>query len=240
MLGGSPPGSSPNVFSGLKIWNDVTQETGYTDNTTLTSIKDWSGNGKDMTTIAGTPKYRTGGPNGQPYFEFNALSENVQFQNIGGTAVVAAGAHTAFGVIRRTNGSTGYPFMLTETGVTQKADFSFNAGDGKWHADGYDGAVRTTAGFTATLNQWYILSMWHTGGNLYMGCTDTRDASAQSVACGNLSINANDDLYYGDPNGAGNTADLTECIWYNVALAESDRKAVEQRLAWKYGITLPY
>lgn len=62
---------TPSELTELDLWFDVSQETPQSDDTEMTSLTDFSGNGRDLTAYGTTkPKYRTNLLNGLPGVKF--------------------------------------------------------------------------------------------------------------------------------------------------------------------------
>lgn len=78
-------------------------------------------------------------------------------------------------------------------------------------------------------------------GFLYAGRDDTRTASMASAAITGTGGNVPQSLTVASGYGGGEAGGLTaEIVAYPTPLSEANRKLVEQYLATKYGITLPY
>lgn len=238
LLGGNrnePGGYSPTS------WFAANKETSYVDNDTLTTITDFGSKGNTLNAVSGTPKYRTNIVNGYPVFRGDGASD-ISRANITATGLFAAGAGTAIMVARATTLDVGFGWLLAETGVASKAYIEMDTGATQnslaWNNDG---AADATATKTMTTNTWYILTWHHEGGNLYHGSNDTRTSSMASVASGNTTLAAGDDLFLFGSGGANFfTGDIAEVIFFDTALTEAQRQEWELWFGFKYGITLPY
>ena len=232
-------GLAPNVVSGLTAWYKADAQTGYADNDTLTTVIDSGSGGFTLNSVTGTPKYRTNVKNGKPAFQ-SANNGDIGRLNIGAAAFMAAGAGTCFAVIDMTTANAGMPWVISESGVAQRANLLCGVGD-TISAYNNDGALDNTANRTLTTNQWYIVTWHHESGNLYCGTSDARTASMTSVASGNTNWAAGDDVFLLGSGGANRvTGYVAEVAFFNVALSEANRQEVETWLGLKYAITLPY
>jgi len=239
MLGGSraEPGNPVPT-----IHYKADSETIYAPDATLTIATNRGSLGAtgNMTTVVGTPQWKTNIFNGYPAYYFTT-NEAIYATNIGSGAAISAAAGTMFIVWKCASAVSSYPFFITEIGVAVRAVFETLVTTEQARASNYDGTQDFTAAKTMTNDTAYIGTWLHTGGNLYFGQSDTRTASMASVASGNTSVAAGDDIFMG-----GSTASLfmngyiAEALCFSTALSEAERQEWEQWLAFKYGITLPY
>lgn len=87
----------------------------------------------------------------------------------------------------------------------------------------------------------HILTFHHSGGQLYSGVDDSRDASMSSIAAGSV-VGAGAFLVllgYSGPGGYVD-GDVAEILFYHSALSQDDRIVSERYLAAKYGVALGY
>lgn len=81
-FGGGGGGFSPVDVGGLVLWLSAEAETGYSDNDTITTWNDLSGNNNDATT-AGAPKWRAAtGPSSGPCIEFTASNQSMTLPDL--------------------------------------------------------------------------------------------------------------------------------------------------------------
>jgi hypothetical protein len=104
-----------------------------------------------------------------------------------------------------------------------------------------DGGFQTAPVKAAPNGTPHILTFHHSGGLLYSGVDDTRDASMSSIACGSV-VGAGAFLVLMGFAGPGGyfDGDLAEVVFYAGALSQEDRQITERYLASKYGIALGY
>jgi len=228
-----PVGYSP------KIWYKANSEA-YGDGAAVTQVNDRSGNGKHLATVGGAGlTFETNEFNGQPVYR-GVGTGDISTANIGSGALIAAANGTAFVVCRPAVNNNGYIWLLSESGVAEKASHLANVA-ATVTARNNDGALDSTgtAGHVTTTK--YILTWLHTGGNVSLGSNDTRTASLTSAASGNTTIAAGDDMFLFGSGGANYyNGDIAEFVGFDTALTETQRKEWEQWFAFKYGITLPY
>lgn len=220
----------------------ASSETIYNDGDTLTIVtnRGSAGAGCNLTTVVGTPQYKTNIMSGQPAY-YGTVNEAIYAQNIGSGTMISAANGTMLIAWKAVTAVNSYPFFMTEIGVAVRAVFETIVTTQQARGGNYDGSLDSTAALTMTNNTPYIGTWLHTGGNVSFGMNDTRTASLVSAASGNTSIAAGDDLFM-----LGSTASLfmdgyvAEVVAWNTALTEADRQSWERWLAHKYGITLPY
>jgi len=233
---------SPLSIAGLSAWYAARLETIYNDNDTLTSVSDRSGNGRNLTTIVSTPKWRSSGINSVPSFQAAGGTESASRLNNPSTDYIAAAAGTVFCVFRFATWATiDYPWILTEIGVAQRANVAIFSAT-TFAGQNNDGVIDTTGNNTVAVNNNYISTWHHEAGTLYSGINDTRTASMTSIASGNTTSAAGDDMCIIGSSGGAASIDgyIAEVLMWNVALTQAQRQTVESWLASIYGITLPY
>ncbi len=247
LLGGKPPGLLPTDIAGLQWWFDAAENV-YTDTAgttpavhgnTVRSWKDRQSNYLIPDSGAGTgPTLDTTTANGYPALVFD--NANDQFVGTDNNADLYVGtSNTEFVVVKKANDTAQQNTMMIYDGAT-KFVAGFNAAGNSLLTQNYDGSLDgATLSYTYN-NAWLVICRMNNGTNVYVGGNDCRTASMGSAASGNLSVGALSNLYIRNFPGSSVETRIAEIIHYNVALSESDRQEIERRLAWKYGITLPY
>lgn len=249
LLGGDLPGSAPNVFAGLQLWFDAatgvfTDTAGTTpavDGNTVRSWRDRHNSYLVPDNGAGTgPLLDVDLANGYPALVFDATNDQLVGVTNDADAFQAAGVATMFSVVRHAASPTDQQiYMLFFGGGNFQQYLSNVAAAAQVKFQNHDGTDDLTVK-AATLTNWNIATGMHSGGNIYCGVNDTRDASLSSAASGNTVIDANTNLHIRNVPAVVRQTEIAELIYFNVALTEAERKQIEIRLAYKYGITLPY
>jgi hypothetical protein len=244
LFSGSLPGLLPTAIAGCKVWYDPMQEA-YADNAAVSTMTDRSGNAYNATQGVGAnqPTFKTNIKNGQSIYRFDGGDYTVAatitniFSAAAGTAIIVAKLGTA-----NTNQATSYDneALFSETnGGRVGIHFKTTPVQIGVH---YDGSVDDASiGGASVDGVWHIWTYMYDSSNVYIGKTDTRTASMGVTASGatvgladnmNVGVNYNAVAFFD-----GDVGDFA--VW-NVALTEGNRKLIEQRYAYKYGITLPY
>jgi hypothetical protein len=249
LLGGSPPGLEPTAFAGLQLWFDAgvqvyTDTAGTTpaaDGNTVRSWKDRQSNYLIPDNGAGTgPTLDIDLVNGRPALVFDGTNDRFVGTANDADSFLAVDAFTMFAVVRHAAATPPQQYYMTfYDGVNHVTNIGNTASVATYRVENYDGTLDVIPK-AKTLTNWGIMTAMHSGGNIYCGADDTRDASLASTASGNTSFGANTNLLIRDAPATFAAMDIAELIMYNVALSETNRQEVERRLAWKYGITLPY
>jgi hypothetical protein len=249
MFSGGVPGASPDEIAGLQLWYDAAQFV-YEDEaaTDLAEdadvIRSWvdAKNSYKVWTTGGAatgPAYDVDGANGYPCVTFDATGDYLNsndsnadnYLGTRNTILVAAKSAVATPV-------AGAYFVLFWDGATI-ITLGNVAGAQSGRASNDDGATDSATHVVgATLAQWRIYTFMNNGTNVYCGVDDTRTASMTSAASGNTVFGAATNLYI--RNTVGDIWSIAEVVQYNVALSEADRQLIEQRMAYKYGVSLGY
>jgi hypothetical protein len=232
----------PTNISGVLAWisadvgaKDVNGNNITADNTTVYTISDRSGNGKNLTNNAGNgPKWRNGanGQNGLPVFQFNGTTQFVNFaSNVTPTAnftyfIVFKGTRAGtFGYANRAQGTvaggnTGFTLGMTPTSVyavvrpaaaSPSADFGITGGS-------YPNTITTTI----TLG---------TGGGK-MRINKTQVAAEPTATSWGLSGPATE--YVGRDPDVYFEGTICEIIIYNSILSANNITLVENYLTAKW------
>jgi len=250
---GGSPGLDPTSIASLTLWYEASvgifQDEAATNPVTADgqSVQAWVDAKNSFKVIrngAGTePTYKTAIFNGRPVLRFDASDD--QLLNTGGTAddYIASTGTTIFSVAKYSDATPAndqYQILFyNATGARYCMGIHNLAGGQTAYGLNDDGGYDNAA-LTGAMNTLTIYSRFHNGSNVYLGRNDTRTASMNAVASGNATIGANTGLYLRNFPGGPAGIDIAELIVFNTALSEDDRKGIETRLAWKYGVTLPY
>jgi len=243
MLGGGTPGQPPSNFANLEGWWKADEHAYSTDDTVLAvdgavvvQWKDQSGNSRHLTDGVG-PLFETNEVNGYPVLRFDGVND-VLVSTAVASDFVDNNLYTIFVAVKMAANSDGILYfddnIAAQNAISLAAD-----GNSDIQLVNYDGSSDSIVKAGTMLSTWHIVTAMHSGGNILVGLTDTRDASLGSAASGNTSV-LTQVLNVGRNRGAFGAMDLAELIIFDVALSESDRQQIEMYLAHKYAITLPY
>lgn len=249
LLGGGLPGALPTDFAGLQLWFDAAQKV-YTDQAGTTpavdgnTVRAWRSVNNDYKVQdggAGTgPILDVDLVNGRPALRFDAVNDILLTNTNDADQFLSASAFTAFTVARYADATPARNNIFLFHDGTNSIQLIGNlAGNPNAQINNYDGSDDFVSP-AATLTNWNITTGMHSGGNLYGGVNDTRTASLASTASGNTSFGANTNLFIKGAPVTYRAVDIAEIIYFSTALTEDERKQIEIRLAFKYGITLPY
>ncbi len=206
----------PAGVTGAALWLDAAQLAGLTNDATVATWNDMSGNNRHAIATGTAATYQTNALNGQPVVRFSA-DGNASFNFTEDPAI-----RTVFWVVKKTN--PGFNFLLGDSGAY---DFhtEWNA---LWSADYASASVKN--GTTKLM------------GTPVNGRTTALPSAAYSlvtlVTTGNVRANQLTlDRGYG---GRSWTGDMAEILIYDRALSSAEELAVGKYLAAKYGLVTQY
>jgi len=243
MLGGGMPGVSPDDIAGLQAWwrSDIGVEEGpgdpAEDTDNVTKWLDQSGNSRDLASGV-SPQYLTGIVNGLPVLRFvNTSSEALSTVGHAMSTMITASAGTVFMVLNVSLAGSGI-FYADDNISGQNAVAVDVDGAQDLRSINWDGSNDIIA--KASSNGVWVVHTWiHSGGSVFSGVSDTRNASLASTPSGNTSV-LTQVLNLGRSRGAFGSFDIAEMFIYNTVIVEADRQSLETRMGFKYGISLPY
>jgi hypothetical protein len=207
----------------------------------VTGTRRWAGNS------TARPLFKTGGPNGLPYLQFDAINDAMDY-NLGGIPVAAssimtAGAYTIVAVVRpQTDGNqNGTEFgknIFSPAGYVGLCLFDADAGAGVTNKfriyrfnGGYIGVDSTT---TYLLNTWYIVIAWWDGTNLNIRVN--KDTLTSVAASNPQQLSDPPQLSWVTPMGA----DIAEMFTKDEApIDTAEVDDIFDGLAAKYALTIP-
>lgn len=249
-LSGGQPGLGPDDVANLQLWFDAaagvySDHPGTTPSGDTDEVKTWTDqkNSYDLWNIGGAgtaPLLDIDGANGYPCLTFDAVNDQL-YTNDNAADDYLGTSNTMFVVIKYADATPAAAAYVPRFNDGADVFGIYNqAGTQNIRAFNDDGALNFAAiAVGATLAQWRIYTAMNNGTNVYVGVDDTRTASLASAVSGNTAAGANTNLFLKN-NAPAIGASIAEVIHYNAAVSEADRKGLEIRLAWKYGITLPY
>lgn len=252
-LGKVPGSAAPtSPVAGYSTWfrGDTNVYVSYptlaVDGDTVTEWRPKGGTYSPITLINHNPgspiTYKTGanGINGQPCLRSNAAvsvlknfyTDNAIFEG----GIIEAAQGTMFIVMRLNAGTTNFPAIVFEDSGFGRVNSYFNGGTLNVVINDGSSKTATKSGLASGVLPW-IVTFHHESGTLYAGANDTRTASMGSIAAGSIVATAGNLRLQ---QTSGEADDIAEFIAYKTALSEANRKLVEQYLANRYGVTLPY
>lgn len=216
-------GVQPNSISGLKLWLEASAISGVSNGSALTTWNDSSGNSNNATQSNSSykPTYESSGINGLPTVLFNSD----QFL---ATANFSIGLPRTEFVVFDPNTVTGNEYIFDGyQGNTDVYRVYSNA------MSLYNGTNVT--GQAVSINTPYIGTVTATSGSSTMLLDGGNGVTANpgSSTPGGYSIGD-----YGGSGPYGIDGDVSEMLVYNTNLTSTQRAAVENYLASKYGITV--
>jgi|GEM_PF-775281 len=226
------------IATGVALWLDASQVTA-TDNATVTSWPDASGNGSNFTTGTGGT-FRTAIQNGKSALYFNGTN---QYLERAYTAGINPTALTLFAVTRVETSATykspitsrnddrGY--MVYSLPTSNQWEFWYGTGGGVHSYDQFGSGQATT-------NAWSVAEYTATAANLEIFLNNTSITTSNAtyrpnntrpvrIAAGNTDVNTVDFFFKGY---------IAEIAIYNQVVSAAKRNIIANALGWKYGVTL--
>lgn len=249
LFGGKPPGAAPSDIAGLKFWLDAAvgcySDAGSTPSTDTGVVQQWndqSGQNRHVSqTVAGyKPTWQQTGINGRPCVRFDGTDDYLYRTANDDDDILTVDAKTVFVVWKGPSNLNGTqrPFLFYDGSHSLFYVTEVNTPAGR--CVNWDGTSDSADKSGTIASTWVIQTGMHSGGTLYSGLSDTRTASMATTASGNTSFGVNTNIWIRPASAAYYQCDIAEIAYYNVAVSEADRKELETRFAWKYGITIPY
>jgi len=233
---------SPADVTGLTAWYKADSLVA-SDNDTITSWTDSSGNGYTSTSSTG-PTYKTNILNGKPVLRFNGTD---QYMGKAGdtdfdTNIISASAYSSYSVfLLRADGpseegtyySTG-AIWIQATDVNTGLGLGSTAGTNTLWYGNYDGGTVDNFTTGVSLTTKYLATQKHGGGTLY---GRLNGAAVSSTASGNTTT-ATTPVIIGANNYSNKfvQADIAEIIFYNVLNSDADTLLIEEYLRAKYSV----
>ena len=236
------PPFAPNSISSLRLWLDATNTSSLTlSGSNVTQWNDLAGN-TNLSNTANYPTYSATGLNGKPTLNFagNNASAQYLYNNSAPTLYNSLSSFSYFTVLKSvpSNASwasffsiyrnfTAYFGSVSDTNPTNPwfyngTSFNGGSGNGRSSIDNTVILVRVTVSGGSLTLQIYGSSGSYTNTFSYTVGT----ASSQQIYIGYSGYNFNDSF-----NGL-----ISEMLFYNSALTQSQYQQVEGYLAWKWGL----
>lgn len=215
-------GFTPASVSGLHAWWKADAITGLSDNATISSWSDSSGNSRTLT-ASGNPTYQTNELNSLPAVRLDGSGDY-----LANAGFSLSQASTWFVVTRRANVAGASEVLLASGSSVDVAVYLESDKDlGAWAGAGplLNGNIGTAA---------HVVEVVFNGSSTMLGLDgtlSTGNAGTTGLTGLNVGTNRNN-------SGEYYTGDLFEVIAYSGALSSGDRSDVRGYLGAKYGITV--
>jgi hypothetical protein len=215
----------------LLLWYSANKETSYVNGNAVNTMTNF-GTGVNATSFGTGPAYTTGILNSLPIFRFNnnpvRTSTSYTLNN-----------WTFLLVFNNTTGTEQFERLVDHDYIS---GFWFGRSGGT--ANTFGGGVKESADpygrfVTATDGQWNIIgnqrnstthNIWNNGNwaTKASGTVNGTATTSNAIGIGGWHNNSSQQAI---------NIDIAELVFYNMALADSDREKVEGYLAWKYNLT---
>jgi hypothetical protein len=238
----------PETISGLQIWLDSSDASTLYNATTGGSLvaadgavarwEDKSGNGRHATqaTSGSRPLRKANQRNSLDAIEFNGTSHFLDF-----SSELSFTQYTAFAVVKRSSVSGTAGVFCADDGDGTRAAQMIRVNGGAPESISFSetmgGAATASSSLTVSANEWFVATARQTSSALaiYKNATAgasvsaTHHSTAVSPTLGRVLKNIADNFLW---NG-----NIGEVIFYNSALSDAGRAAVESYLMTKWGIS---
>lgn len=217
------PNFSPPDLTGLQMWFDITQETGYANDDAVTTWQDWSGNNRDATAPGNEePLYNTNILNGKAGLWFDVDTANM-------TTGYNSGATFTMYLVEKGYSSVAYARSVNSLNTDPGDCVSISPRE-----DGNNAYVMgTVSSYQATMGAPHYCCLKSNGATKYYWVDGTdRGSASNSNSLSNICFGACN-TYYGSE---GANAHLFEFILYNTSHSDTDRIKVQDYLASKWAI----
>lgn len=226
---GGGGGDEPDSITGLTLWLDASDLTGFAEDDGVDTWPDKSGNGYDATSPPGNqPRYKSAGVGGQPSCDFFESSRYMH-QDMD----EPQGEWTWFFVIKADTDTSSNLSYLWDQG-NPRFIFRHRAETGAGKPDWYDGSSKKSSEDSISGEQVYEFNLSDTGGTIYRDKT-----SIHTDTYNQRSLSSTSEQRFASGYSGGNPyiGHIAEVIVYNHALGSTDRDTIYAYLADKYGFT---
>jgi hypothetical protein len=257
LFGGANIGIPPNLIAGVTCW--LKADTGIEEATgdpaeSADTVEFWRDEVAALdfkqATATNRPTYTTGLVNGYGAVQFDGVDNYLTTNGAGGNLSSYLNVTNAMviGVARLvavTTDVAGNPLnndTLFTSSATNYATMWYRSSAGnEYNVSGNDGSLDIATKSGAVVGSWKIFTWYHTGGVLYGGVNDSRLASMSSVAHGNTtSLAVNGEIGRDDGGAVYTQIDVAEMAFFNAAVSEDDRIALDRYFAYKFDLSLSY
>lgn len=176
-----------------------------------------------------------GVPGAQPYVSFDGTDDELSGPLLSTLCSATQGRFCAL-IVCRSNAAGGGSQAIVSAGTAFQ--FLYREASGVFRLTVNDGAAKTVDSAAATQDAWHVVTIMKDATTIYIGVDDTRTASLTSLACGNQT-GLGQTVKLGNGSGLNFLlGGIAEVVWFGQEQTETTRKAVEQALANRYGITV--
>jgi hypothetical protein len=226
---------------GLQLWLDASQLTGFSSGDPITSLVEFSGNGRTFTGGVTQTTYQTNStPSGKPSIR-NVVSGNsgTLVAPVVTSSFLSASAFTIICVGRLTSAPNSFQGASPYNNAAFIADGTSDTGFGLVVANDpiassyiWDGAAKT-APFAITVGTFYTLVMMLSGGSLVLRINGAQVASSAAGNIANLTHTPH--LFKNYDESLQMDGDIAEMVICNQALSAGNLASVEAYERAKYG-----
>ena len=226
---------NPLAIAGCQLWIDAADPAGSVlSGTTVTQLRDKSGNSYNSTLATGTVTYQATSFNGLPTFYLNGTGGFRGPTSITGTTLtafcvgnggVASGFNTRFFAL-------GTPTLTSYQNATTCEPF-LRSGSGTENITSYrNNAYQSAASYVLGTN--FLATAMYTGASNIMYLNGTGQPPVTSS--GSFAISQYGFGCEAKNGNAAMTGLISEIILYDSALTTEEQQQVERYLAWKWGL----
>jgi hypothetical protein len=218
-------GFSPADLSNLFVWYDASQITGLSNNDSVATWSDLSGNSRDLTqsTPGARPTYKTNQRNGLPIVSFDGSDDFMTASFTGGQQ------NTYFVVCRYTNLDAGNKMVFDSNNSSNRQTYFQSSGENLSRI--FAGSLANVANSVSS-NYEYLTLVFNTTssfGRISGNQSGTLNPGAQSIT--NLTMGAEVNRSSFSP------LDVAEFIMYNKVCSTAEITTVENYLKDKWGFS---
>lgn len=217
---------APTDIAGCTLWTSADEITGKSDGDIVLTWNDQSGNTNDMTTATNGPTYKTSIINSLPILRFDGSNDLLE------TVAASIGPnYTLFLVAQYVTGAA--------TGIIDSDQSPDRLFQYRWSGANIQFIGFNSVGGTGSDTQ----AVTRANAVVYTGVRDTGTVEAfidgvsgGSTAVSGTNATKTNRVRVGQWQGGVSAYDLGEVVMYDSALGSTDRAAVEDYLATKWGI----
>lgn len=238
-MGGSP--FTPSQVSNMVVWYDANQQAGLSDGGLVTSMTDFSGNGRHaLGSDASRPTYETNELNGKPVYRFSgSQGRQLDASPDPDESAFDLATYSIFFVAKRTSGSGATVISKNTTatggGGRRKIQITIN-GSVLALSAGSDGSTVNQAMTTTNWNVCGVIGRANNNHDLIInGVVNNKTTTLDDSTFNDARV----EIAQAFSNGAERlNGDIAEILVYSGDVGSANRAALIQYLGNKWGITV--